>query len=74
MTLLDFAETYQIRLDNLNKRKDEVCAESLRHLAHNGTHIDPENPKRYMLVCTSGHVTTLEVRLLELFMVMHKIS
>ncbi|XP_070181076.1 uncharacterized protein [Littorina saxatilis] len=60
VTLLDYAETYQIRVDNVNKRKDDVCAESLGHLAHNGTHVDEVSPKRYLLVCTSGHVSTLE--------------
>ncbi|KAL8615646.1 hypothetical protein ACOMHN_034796 [Nucella lapillus] len=60
VTLLDNAERYQIRLDNVNFRPQEVCAESLSHLAHNGTHINSETPKLYMLVCTSGLVDILE--------------
>ncbi|KAL8615531.1 hypothetical protein ACOMHN_028194 [Nucella lapillus] len=53
-------EVYHIRLDNLNKRGEDVCAESLNHLAHNGTHVLDVSPKRYMIVCTTGHVITLE--------------
>ncbi|XP_076464505.1 uncharacterized protein LOC143296452 [Babylonia areolata] len=60
VTLLDTAETYQMRLDNVNFRRKEVCAESLGHLAHNGTHVNPDQPRLYMMVCTSGQVHVLE--------------
>ncbi|XP_076442706.1 uncharacterized protein LOC143281385 [Babylonia areolata] len=53
-------ESYHLRVDNLHKRRDEVCAESLSHLAHNGTHVDAESPRRYMMICTSGRVIHLE--------------
>nr|KAG5688527.1 hypothetical protein BaRGS_031311 [Batillaria attramentaria] len=60
VTLVDIGETYQIKVDNVNKRQEEVCAQSLYHLAHNGTHVDSVSPRRYIIVCTSGHVNTLE--------------
>ena len=62
VTLIEASVIYQIKLDNLNKRKDDLCAESLFHLAHNGTHVLDTSPKQYMLVCTDGFVTILEVR------------
>ncbi|XP_005099071.2 uncharacterized protein LOC101853557 [Aplysia californica] len=47
----------QLTADNINKRGDELCFQSLRALAHNGSHVDTEDPLLYFMVCTTGAVT-----------------
>ncbi|RUS71379.1 hypothetical protein EGW08_020862 [Elysia chlorotica] len=43
--------------DSISKYKDQICFQSLRVLANNGTHVDSEEPWLHYMVCTSGHVT-----------------
>lgn len=62
ITLIQEGETFQMRVDNVIKRDREVCVESLSHLAHNGTHVDSVSPRRFYLVCTSGQVVIMQVR------------
>ncbi|XP_025105961.1 uncharacterized protein LOC112571284 [Pomacea canaliculata] len=60
VTLIQTDETYSMRVDNVNKQGSELCAESLYHLAHNGTHVDTNAPRRFYIVCTSGYVSILQ--------------
>ncbi|XP_059176486.1 uncharacterized protein LOC131956098 [Physella acuta] len=47
----------QLPADNINRRDNEICFQSLRALANNGSHIDTSDPWLFYAVCTTGHVT-----------------
>ncbi|KAK3732665.1 hypothetical protein RRG08_009346 [Elysia crispata] len=47
--------------DSISKYKDQICFQSLRALANNGTHVDSAEPWLHFMVCTSGHVTEQDV-------------
>ncbi|BFZ07244.1 hypothetical protein BsWGS_10283 [Bradybaena similaris] len=51
----------QLPADSVSKYNGELCVQSLRSLAHNGTHVDTSDPWLYFIVCTTGHVTERDV-------------
>ncbi|CAG5121700.1 unnamed protein product, partial [Candidula unifasciata] len=51
----------QLPADSISIYNGELCVQSLRSLAHNGTHVDTSDPWLYFLVCTTGHVTERDV-------------
>ncbi|KAK6999763.1 hypothetical protein BgiMline_009435, partial [Biomphalaria glabrata] len=47
--------------DNIYKRDNEICMQSLKALATNGTHVDNDDPWLFYLACSTGHVTELNI-------------
>lgn len=47
--------------DNINKRDNDICFQSLRALANNGSHVDNSEPWLYFTACTTGHVTERDI-------------
>lgn len=47
----------------------QLCFQSLRALAHNGTHIDSSDPWLYFMVCTNGHVSERGIHNMSVFRV-----